>query len=228
MQSGPRRGRRTVRPPVTAEPSRRILRSKLWIVLAGVVAVLLFAAMNLGNFLFADDALEHADAIEVLGGTMVARPMEAADLYKRGYAPTIVITRDEPEAGVPELQQRGIVVPSKADIAHDVLLKLGVPDRAMIIPDRIHDNTAQEAQTIRGLALQHQWRRIIVVTSVYHTRRAGFAMRRELKGTGIDVQMHASRYEPLHPGRWWASREDLRQVLDESAKLLAYELGLGA
>jgi len=109
-----------------------------------------------------------------------------------------------------------------------VLVKLGVPAAAIIVPDRLHNNTAQEAQTLHALATQHGWRRIIVVTSPYHTRRAGFAIRRELNGTGIDVEMRASRYEPMHPGRWWANREDVRQVLDESAKLVAYEFGLGA
>jgi uncharacterized SAM-binding protein YcdF (DUF218 family) len=228
VQPGPRWGRRTVGPAVTAEPSRRIFRPKLLIVIVAVIAVLLFVAMNLGTFLYEDDPLQPADAIAALAGTVAARPLEAVDLYTRGYAPVIVITREEPEAGVTELQRRGIIVPSKAEVTRDVFLKLGVPSNAIVIPERIHSNTAQEAQTFRALAMQHGWHRIIVVTSVYHTRRAGFAIRRELKGTGINVEMHASRYEPLHPPRWWATREDLKQVLDESAKLVAYEFGLGA
>jgi hypothetical protein len=40
--------------------------------------------------------------------------------------------------------------------------------------------------------------------------------------------MHATRYEPVTPDHWWTSREDMRWVLDEGAKLIAYELGLGA
>ena len=228
MQSGPRRGRRTVRTSVTPPSSRRISHPRLLVVVVGIIAVLLFTAMNLGNLLHEDDPLQHADAIVVLAATIVARPLEAADLYQRGYAPIIVITREEPEPGVKEVQQRGIAVPAKADITHDVFLKLGIPESAIIIPDRIHDNTAQEAQTFRALATQHGWHRIIVVTSVYHTRRAGFAVRRELKGTGIDVEVHATRYEPMHPDRWWTSREDFRWVLDEGAKLVAYEFGLGA
>ena len=213
---------------MTAEPTRRLSRPKLLLVVVAAIALLLFAAMNLGNFLYEDDPLQHADAIAVLAATTVSRPLEAADLYKRGYASVIVITREEPEHGVTFLKQRGIEVPLKADITREVFLKLGIPPGAIIVPARVHDNTAQEAQTFRALAMQYGWHRLIVVTSVYHTRRAGFAVRRELKGTGIDVEMHASRYEPLHPGRWWASREDVRQVLDESAKLVAYEFGLGA
>ena len=110
------------------------------------------------------------------------------------------------------------------------MIKLGVPESAIILPARIHDNTAQEAETLHELARQRGWHRIIVVTSPYHLRRAGFAIRRELKGTGVAVavEMRGTRYEPANPARWWTSREDLRWVFDEGGKLVAYELGLGA
>jgi uncharacterized SAM-binding protein YcdF (DUF218 family) len=108
------------------------------------------------------------------------------------------------------------------------MIKLGVPESAIILPARIHDNTAQEAETLHELARQRGWHRIIVVTSPYHLRRAGFAIRRELKGTGVAVEMRGTRYEPANPARWWTSREDLRWVIDEGTKLVAYELGLGA
>ena len=55
-----------------------------------------------------------------------------------------------------------------------------------------------------------------------------YAIRRELNGTNVEVEMRGTRYEPAHPERWWAYRDDLRWVLDEGAKLIAYELGLGA
>lgn len=189
---------------------------------------MVFAIARAGRFLVEEDPLQHADAIAVLAGSVMDRPLAAVDLYKQGYAPIVVLTRDRPEFSVIELAQRGIMIPSKADAQRDALIKLGVPANAIVLPDRIHDNTAQEAQTFRALAMQHGWHRLIVVTSLYHTRRAAFAIRRELKGTGIDVEMHATEYEPLHPDRWWSTREDLRDVLDEGAKLIAYEFGLGA
>jgi uncharacterized SAM-binding protein YcdF (DUF218 family) len=191
-------------------------------------ALLVYAIAHAGRFLVEDDPLQHADAIAVLAGTTMDRPLGAYDLYERGYAPVIILTRDQPEVSVLRLAERGIVIPSKADVERQALLMLDVPAEAIILPDRIHDNTAQEAQTFRAVAMQHGWHRLIVVTSVYHTRRAAFAIRRELKGTGVDVEMHATTYEPLHPDRWWSTREDMREVLDEGAKLIAYELGLGA
>jgi hypothetical protein len=64
------------------------------------------------------------------------------------------------------------------------------------------------------------------VTSKYHTRRSAFAFRRGLEGTGVQVVMRASRYDLSDPARWWRHRSDLRFVLSEWQKLLAYYLGL--
>ena len=105
---------------------------------------------------------------------------------------------------------------------------LGVPHDALIVPDRVHDNTAQEGQTLQQLATANGWHRLIIVTSRYHLRRARFAVRRELRGTGVEVMMHGSRYDDTNPDRWWTSRADWRWVLTEGPKLVAYELGLGA
>lgn len=156
------------------------------------------------------------------------RPVEAIDLYNQGYAPTIVLTYRIEEPAFKALAARGVSFPAAADEARDVFIRLGIPPAAIILPPRVHDNTAQEAQTLRELARKNGWHRVIVVTSPYHLRRAGFAVRRQMKGTGIEIVMHGTRYEEVHPDRWWSTREDLRWVLDEGAKLIAYELGLGA
>jgi uncharacterized SAM-binding protein YcdF (DUF218 family) len=189
---------------------------------------MVYAVVNVGRFLTKEDPIQKADAIAVLAGTRLDRPLEGVDLYQAGYAPSIVLTYEVPERALVEATRRGAVLPVEADEARDVMITLGVPASAIIQPARIHENTAQEAQTLRELARQHGWHRIIVVTSPYHLRRAGFAIRRELEGTGVAVEMHGTRYEPANPARWWTSRDDMRWVLDEGAKLVAYELGLGA
>ena len=175
-----------------------------------------------------EDPLQRADAIAVLAGTSMDRPLEAADLYREGYAPRIVLTHRSPEASYETLAERGVAVSSEADEQREILVRIGVPTNAIVVPQRIHDNTAQEAQTFRALAVAHGWRRLIIVTSKYHLRRAGFAIRREMDGTDVQIEMHGTRYEEVHPDRWWTTRSDLRWVLDEGAKLIAYRLGLGA
>ena len=82
----------------------------------------------------------------------MSRPLEGADLYLEGYAPRIVLSRDQPAVGMPALAERGILFVGNAARAHGVFLQGGVPDEAIIIPERIHANTAAEAVTLREMA----------------------------------------------------------------------------
>jgi uncharacterized SAM-binding protein YcdF (DUF218 family) len=195
----------------------------------GTIALIAFALCfaRVGSFLAKEDGLQMADAIAVLAGTRMDRPLEALDLYRQGYAPRIVLTRNTREGSLDTLEAQGVTFPADAEETRDVFIRLGLPPSAVILPARVHDNTAQEALTLRELAQKNGWHRLIVVTSRYHLRRAGFAIRRELQGTGVEVEMRGTRYESVNPDRWWSTRADLRWVLDESAKLIAYWLGLG-
>jgi uncharacterized SAM-binding protein YcdF (DUF218 family) len=193
-----------------------------------VVTLGAYAFVNTGRYLATEDRLTRADAIFVLAGSEAERPLEAADLYKAGYAGRVVLTRDTGEPALDLLRQRGIVTPYEVDWQKSVLVQLGVPAAAVVIPQRIHDNTAQEAQTLRDLASKERWQRVIVITSKYHLRRAGLALRRELRGTSISVVMRGTRYDRAQPERWWSHRADIRWLLSEVPKLIAYRLGLGA
>jgi uncharacterized SAM-binding protein YcdF (DUF218 family) len=190
--------------------------------------MLAYAFANIGRFLTADDPIVKADAIFVLAGTTMDRPLEAVDLYQQGYAPRIVLTRETPERAILISATRGVTLPFKADAARDAMIRLGVPAAAILIPPRIHDNTAQEAQTLRALAHEHRWQHVIVISARYQARRARMAMRRELRDTAVDIEVRGTPYDEVKPDRWWTSRSDVRWVMSEGAKLLAYELGLGA
>lgn len=198
-----------------------------------VIAALTFvgagavACFEIGPFLYDEDALRKADAICVLAGTRMERPLEAADLYAAGWAPRIVLTQDLPDPGIIALEQRGLEFPTNAEIARDALVRLGVPTDAIVIPPELHDSTADESATLRRLARDNGWRRMIVVTSKYHTRRTGFALRRRLKGMPIEVVVRGSRYDPADPPHWWRTRAGVRWVTSEAQKLLVYALGVG-
>jgi uncharacterized SAM-binding protein YcdF (DUF218 family) len=125
------------------------------------------------------------------------------------------------------LRQRGIRFPSEAELERDALIQLGVPAAAIAATSGYVDNTAQEANLLRAMVIASRWRRVIVVTSKYHTRRAAFAFRRGLEGTGAEVLMRASRYDSSDPARWWRIRSDFRFASSEWEKLIAYRLGLG-
>ena len=214
-------------PPPTPAPGGTFRRPLLAVSLI-LVALGLYGFFQLGPFLAKEDALQQADAILVLSGTPMRRQLEAADLYLAGYAPRIVLTRETEDGGVSALAARGIPFAEDVERIRGVFLQLGIPDEAIVLPQRIHDSTAAEAVTLRELAARHGWHRVIVVSSKYHLRRAGFAFRRELRGTDIQIVMRGTRYDGLDPNQWWRRRNDIQVIIPELPKLVAYLLGLGA
>jgi len=180
-----------------------------------------------GRYLQHEDPLQKADVIFVLAGTRAERLLEGYNLYKEGYAPLIVLSPGRVEAGEVLLKSQGIRFPSESEVARDALVQLGVPATAIQVPDGSVDNTAQEANLLRARVQSHGWKRVIVVTSKFHTRRAGFAFQRGLEGTGATVVMRASRFDQADPANWWRARADLRFGSAEWQKLILYRLGLG-
>ncbi len=215
-------------PPIRNRAGGRLRLIFVLLVLAAA-AFGLYAFIQLGPYLTKEDSLVKADAIFVLAGTRIQRPLEGVDLYLEGQAPRLVMTREFQETDAyKDIAERGHPVATDVERARDVFVSMGVPREAIMIPDRTHDSTAAEAITLRELAAKYGWRRVIVVTSRYHQRRAGFAMRRELRGTNVQVIMRASRYDPLRGERWWTRRAEVRWVVSELPKLVAYMLGLEA
>ena len=180
-----------------------------------------------GRYLQHEDPLAKADALFVLDGARVERWLEAYDLYVVGYAPRIVLSpgRDEPAERL--LRARGIRYPREIELRRNALVQLGVPPDAVLTDMNPVDNTAEEAAALRDLARGRGWRSVIVVTSKYHTRRAGFAFRRAFDGTNVRIAMRASKYDYSDPARWWRRRSDFRFVISEWPKVFAYRLGLG-
>src|SRR6266850_1399336 len=75
--------------------------------------------LGVGHWLVKEDSLQKANAIAVLSGNFPARALEAASLYRSGYAREIWLTHPGPEPEV--LAEMGIHYPSEADFNYQVL-----------------------------------------------------------------------------------------------------------
>ena len=208
---------------------RRALRLAKRTAVALVIVALLAAIAFFpyaGRYLSPNEPLERADALFVLAGARIERWLEAADLYREGWAPRIVLSpgRIEPAAG--RLRDMGIRFPSEPELVRDALVQTGVPSGSIVVLPHEVDNTAQEAAALRQLCERERWKALIVVTSAYHARRARLAFRRELEGTGVRVIVRTTRHDTAIPARWWTRRGDVRYVLSELQKLVLYRLGL--
>jgi uncharacterized SAM-binding protein YcdF (DUF218 family) len=205
--------------------THRLLRPAL----AAALILLLAAAFGLprlGAYLVHEDPLQKADAIYVLGGTRFERPLEAVDLFREGWAPAVLLSRQVYDWGEVALRERGVAFPDEAGLQVDMMVGQGVPRAAITVLELGQDSTADESVALGNAVRRGHWRTVIVVTSKQHTRRAGLAMRRRLADTGVTVVMRASRYDRSDPGRWWDRRATLRFTLFETQRLIAYWVGL--
>ena len=205
---------------------RVVLRASALVLLLAMLAALA-GCPYAGHYLIVDRPLQKSDAIVVLAGAQVDRWLEAVDLHREGLAPSILMSPGYVDPLGDELRARGIRLPREIDVHRDAMIQLGIPATAIEIMPHGYDNTADEAAGVRTIARSRGWTRLIVVTSKYHTRRSLFAFQRELRGSGIEVEVRGSRYDRAQPDGWWRNRSDLRFVVAELQKLAAYRLGLG-
>jgi uncharacterized SAM-binding protein YcdF (DUF218 family) len=221
----PRTGERE--PIEPAGPSRAfgILRLVFFIVaviwvLAGVYRDPMLAAV--GRFLIVSHPLEKADLVVCLGGSPVDRGLEAAELVKEGYAPRIFISREDPPEAIEILRSRGVDFPENRHLTYEMLKALGLSSESLVVSDDVVSSTAEEAEQLRGLALDEGFSHLIVVTSPQHTRRAWIAFRHMFKDSGVSVSMRPARFSAFDPESWWKKHRYARQVMLEYMKILWY------
>ena len=191
------------------------------VALAAVGAAALLAA---GRMLVVADPLPpRADAIVILGGSIPDRTLAAADLYRAGLAPRVVVTRERAGTGQAALHARGVRLPEDAELTVMALRGLGVPSQAIVVLRRRAVSTESEARTIARWACRQGVRRLVVVTSRAHTRRARLILRQAL-GKGIELALRPSRSDAFTAARWWRVRRDAKLVLSEYEKLANYWL----
>jgi uncharacterized SAM-binding protein YcdF (DUF218 family) len=179
----------------------------------------------LGNFLIKKDPTEKADLIVVLSGDLWARANEAADLYNKGLANRILLLRELKRKGAEELQKMGIVFPESYQVNKRVLMKKGVPERAISISNKEVNSSFQEASFINEYLNTHQWKSVIVVTSKFHSRRACRTLKTISNGEK-KVICSPSRYDPFSPETWWTERRQARALFFEYQKLIFYTIYL--
>src|SRR5438552_1039354 len=114
------------------------------VVLAALAAVALLGA---GRVLVVADPLPpRADAIVILAGSVPDRTLEAADLYRAGLAPRVVVTRERLPRGQAALRARGVRLPEGDELTVTALHGLGVPPAAIVILARLRASPETEAR----------------------------------------------------------------------------------
>jgi uncharacterized SAM-binding protein YcdF (DUF218 family) len=180
-------------------------------------------AIVAARFLVVRSPLNHADAIVVLSGSAahVERAQWAAQLYKNGLAPKIILTNDNQQGGWSEAEQRN---PYYFERSRDHLLASGVPREAIEIRLEPVSSTYEEAELIRRVQSEYRLKSIILVTSPYHSRRALWTFHRILDPAEIQLGIEPVALNPKSPppATWWLHFKGWQIVPVEYVKLLYY------
>jgi uncharacterized SAM-binding protein YcdF (DUF218 family) len=183
---------------------KRFLRAAA-LSLAAVAALLaLFHApvlAALGNFLVKAGPPQKADIILVLAGDGFGhRILKAAELIKDGWATQALISGPNGNYGSYE-----------CDLAIPFAVRAGYPESYFLHFEHYARSTEEESRAVVDKLHQMGVKRVILVTSNFHTRRAGKIFRRAAPDLNFFVV--AAPDEFYNPDSWWHDREG-RKVLD--------------
>lgn len=168
----------------------------------------------LGSYLVAAGPPEKADIAVVLAGDSFGRRiLTAADLVKNGYAPLVLVSGPSGEYDFHE-----------SDLAIAFAVKRRYP--ASYFAGLEHDarSTAEEVSAIVPELRRRNVHKVLLVTSNFHTRRAGELFRRAAPDLAVIVVAAADEY--FTPDGWWRNREGRKTFLTEWEKTVASWLRL--
>jgi uncharacterized SAM-binding protein YcdF (DUF218 family) len=192
--------------------SRRVLVLLLALALAGVLVPL--GAGRLGQWLLVADALEGAQAIVVLSGRLPFRAMEAASIYRAGWAPEVWLTKEARTSEERAFHRLGVPVVRGEALNREVLERLGVPSRAIRLLDDGVRNTVDEVRLIAHELGANRADRVILVTSKTHSRRVRATWSAMVGPSPHAIVRYASE-EPFESGQWWRHTRDALDVSRE-------------
>lgn len=172
---------------------------------------------SFATFLIHEDSLQRADAMIVLSGGGYDRGNEAAKIYHSGYVSKIICTGGNP---VTEMKVFGIDT-LESDMTVANLHRHNIPD-SVIIDLRKGTSTKEESVIILDYCQKYSIKKVIIVSSLLHTRRAREVFHEKLHSAGIELIMHGAPSSRFDEMQWWKSEEGLIAVNNEWIKQFYY------
>ena len=163
-----------------------------------------------GQFWVVDEPAAPSDALIVLGDDNYAadRAFHAAELYREGVAPVVVASG--------RMLRKNFSI---ADVMEHDLESFGVPPAAIVKLAHRAQNTREEADEVARLIQVRRWKRVLVVTSNYHARRARFIFGRILPSSVV-LRVSGARDSEFDPSRWWQTRQGQKLFMSELVSYL--------
>jgi len=195
---------------------RSVLRGLLAV---GLTVVLLIATAPwwlaaLGRYLVKADGPAPADVVIVLAGDFSGnRILTGGDLVRNGLAPAALVSGPSGAYGMHE-----------SDLAIRFAAAHGYPESYFIAVPNDSRSTVSEADVMLAVVRSRGAHRLDIVTSNYHTRRAGNIYRS--KAPDLEIHMVSAPDVVFQPDSWWKNRDARKTFLMEWMKTVATKLGM--
>jgi len=196
---------------------KRVARILLLVLVVIVVLGLLFRntlLAALGSYLIKADAPERADMALVLAGDGEGnRILTAAQLARQGYISQVLVSGPS-----------GIYGLYECDLAIPFAVKAGYPASYFLHFENNARSTQEEARDAVARLRQLGAHKILVVTSDYHTRRAGKIYR--TAAPDLQFVVVAAPDISFTAAGWWHNRQGEKIAFNEWLKTLTEPFGI--
>ena len=197
----------------------------IFIFLTGLTATAIFQYQPIlssyAEFYTVNNATSGADAIVVLSGGKASRIPHALNLFAENYAPRLLLT------DVKKMNMRfAHLFSTNEEIAQAMIdeLKLSVPIITVASLKGGATSTFDEAYDLRKFSEAEGFKRLILVTDAFHTRRAYHAFQTVFAGSEIRLEMSAAQNDIFNESNWWTSDQGISAYVLESIKYPVYLL----
>lgn len=190
-----------------------------YLLLALVAAALAYVSRGVwlpapARFLVCAQAPEHAEVAVVLAGDFYGhRILSGAGLVRDGYVKKVLVSGPS-----------GVYGHYESELAIDFAVRQGYRAEDFIPIPNLARSTREEARVVLAELRRMGVHRFLVVTSNFHTRRAG-AIYRSL-ARDVSFRVVAAPDEYFRPQEWWKSRQGRKIFLVEWMKTIAEWIGL--
>lgn len=166
------------------------------------------------EYLFCEDELTASDLILVFGGKRNERSDKAAQLFKAGLAPRIVISGgDKRETGE-----------SEAEVLKRRCVELGVPEDAIITECNSVNTLENVKMSVAAIEELYGWKKIgkvILVSSPHHLRRVKHTVAHHVPQT-VSLLCCPDARTDITRENWWHTPEGQNTVYRELEKVRTY------
>lgn len=129
---------------------------------------------------------EKSDVIVWLQGDRFDRGDKVLELFKKEFAPKILISGNNVRVGKPD--ETDVFHDTKLDEIKFFLLKNGVEEKDILVDDQSL-NTASHPKNVLVFAKKNNWKKIILVSSPYHQLRVFLSFVKYFDENGVNIKI---------------------------------------